>query len=119
MKRIILSILCLSVLTSIAFAQNPRCRPRAEMIEWLGGTKYAESIFATGNVTKDVVLEFFVNAETGTFTVIATTISRKGKSGRIAGESCVIAGGQNFQFQEYAPKPKPTKHTMLRFWQLQ
>ena len=119
MKRIILSILCLSVLSSVAFAQNPRCRPRAEMIEWLKGSKYAEDIFATGKAGKEVIIEFFVNSETGTFTILATSIKSRGKGGKIAGHSCMIAGGGEFEFQESQPTPKPTKHTMLKFYNLQ
>ena len=119
MKRIILSILCLSVLSSVAFAQVPRCRPRAEMVEWLGTSKFFESRFATGSVTKDRIVEFFKNAEKGTWTVIVTTISRI-VDGEVQGESCILAGGGNYEDEEYIQlKPEKKAFLNLHFYALQ
>lgn len=110
--RIVLFALCLSIFLSTSFAQDPRCKPRAEMIKALKGSRFSESVFATGRAGKAVIIEFFVNAVTGTFTVVATRVISR-KNGKIVGTSCILVGGGGFQFHEDQPIPEPTKHTLL------
>ena len=115
LRKISFSVLAFSLLISTAFAN---CLPRAEMLRKLKGTKYGEDIFATGKAGKELLVEFLVNADTGTFTVLVTRVmSRNG--GKVAGRTCIIAGGSNFQFQEPQPSADPARHTMLKFYQLQ
>ena len=118
MKRIAYSVLAFSLLTSLTFASDPRCKPRSEMLDLLKGSRFKESVFATGRLSKNVIVEFFVNPVTKTFTVLGTVVISKDDNGKIAGRSCIIAGGSEFQTHEPDPTPKPSKHTML-FWQLQ
>ena len=113
LRKISLSVLAFSVLSSVAFAQLQRCMPRSQMIKYLKGSKYSEDILATGKAGKDTIIEFFVNSQTGTFTIVATSVRSKDENGKIAGTSCMIAGGGEFQFQESQPQPEPSKHTRL------
>ena len=117
-KRIIVLALALAVFSSVSLANPQMCGPRSKMLEALKGGRFSEVIFATGKAGKDVIVEFFVNAETGTFTVLATRVLRRSENG-FAGTSCIIGAGTEFQPQEPQDAPKPTKHTMLKFFQLQ
>ena len=110
--RIVLFALCLSIFPSTSFAQGQMCGPRAEVIKALKGSRFSEVVFATGKAGKDVIVEFFVNVQTGSFTVLATRV-RSITDGKVAGNSCIIAGGVEFQMQEPQPIPEPTKHTLL------
>ena len=116
MKKIILSVLVFSVMSSVSLAA---CGPRAVILQALKGEKYGEQVFATGKSENGVhIYEFFLNAETGSFTVLATVVISK-TEGKIAGRSCIVAGGNEFEIQEAQPKAEPTKHTFLKFYALQ
>ena len=118
-KRIAYSVLAFSLLSSVSLAA---CGPRAQILKALKGGKYAERIFATGVSESGVhIFEFFLNAETGTFTVLATVVISKSEEGKIAGRSCIVAGGNQFELQEpQSVAPEPTKHTsVLKFYALQ
>jgi hypothetical protein len=85
--------------TQNAHAQSappPQCAPRAAVLQALADG-YAESRRGIGIAGNSVVMEIFVNAETGTWTITATSPT---------GAMCLIASGSNF---ESVTEPAPAK----------
>ena len=120
MKRIILTILYLGIFSGSAAAHNQQCGQRAEVLKLLKGERFSERTFATGKSGNGlVVFEFFVNPETGSFTVLSTVIFSRNAEGKITGRSCIVIGGTGFQFHEGQPQPEPTRHTFLWWGGLQ
>ena len=118
-RKITLSFLAFSLMSSVSLAA---CGPRAMILKALKGEKYSEQVFATGKSESGLhIYEFFLNEETGSFTVLATVVISKDNGGGIAGRSCIVAGGNEFRLQEPQDAPKPTKHTRLNlpFYALQ
>ena len=121
LKRIILVFVCLGTITGSAAAHNQQCGPRAKVLELLKGERFSERTFATGKSGNGLVIfEFFANPTTGSFTVLSTVVFSRDDEGNISGRSCIVIGGEEFQTNEdQTIKPDPTKHTMLKFFQLQ
>jgi hypothetical protein len=69
-----------------AQAQQVSCTDRSALIEQLAA-KFQERQFAVGQMGPMVILEIFV-ADSGTWTIFATDV---------AGTSCVVAVGDNWQ----------------------
>ncbi len=77
-------------------AQAAQCAPRAAVLSALAD-KYNEARRGIGMAGSVVVMELFSNAETGTWTIIAT---------RPDGISCLVASGTEF---EAVNDPAPAK----------
>ncbi len=82
--------------TQNAFAQTAQCAPRPDVLAALAD-KYGEARRGIGIAGQNAVMELFVNADTGTWTMIATTPD---------GKTCLIASGSNF---ETVSDPAPAK----------
>ena len=70
----------------VAQAQQVSCADRSALIEQLAA-KFQERQFAVGQMGSMVIMEIFV-ADSGTWTIFATDV---------AGMSCVVAAGDNWQ----------------------
>lgn len=68
-------------------AQNPNCGDHAAVVEHLA-KNYGESRQSMGLGNNNAVIEVFASAETGSWTITATTAG---------GPTCMIAAGQAFQ----------------------
>ena len=114
-KKIVLSVLAFSLLCGASSAHNQQCGERAKVLQLLKGERFGESGFATGKSGNGQLLfEFFVNAATGSFTVLSTIVFSRNADGKIVGRSCIVIGGEKFQFNENQEvEPEPTKHTRL------
>lgn len=91
----------LAVATQNAFAQTPpaqtpptQCGPRDAVLLALG-ERFGEGRRAIGLTGQGHVMEMFINAETGTWTITATTP---------AGMMCLIASGTGYE-ETAAPAP--------------
>jgi hypothetical protein len=73
------------------------CGPHDRAVRNLSN-KYGEAPIATGMVSPELVMEMFVNAETGSWTVIYTNLD---------GISCVVGAGTEFETLGSAPKGDP------------
>ena len=117
MKRLIIAVF-VAFYGSHAIACTPI--PRANMIEGLRSENISEDVFAVGKTNTGLLVEFFLNEATGTFTVLVTKVSRTEEDGKIAGLSCIILPGKDFELVDpQSVTPKKTKHTMLKFYALQ
>ena len=113
MKSIAISLFL--VLTCSVVNAAEYCDQRARIVKSLTEGRYQEVSFAEGVAPPKTIYEIFVNKETGTFTLLRTTITATKEDGSIAGIACVVGGGIGWKEKEEA---KPTRHTML-WWQLQ
>lgn len=91
-----LSVLCLVAVGILwsngAQAQQP-CGPIKEIMEFLSGPKYKELPFAHADGPSGPML-FFLNSETGTFTLVGV---------RPDGKACLLATAENFTLDEPDP----------------
>ena len=111
MKRLIIAVV-VAFFSSHALACTPV--PRADLIKGLRGENIGEDVFAVGKTNTGLLVEFFLNEATQTFTVVVTKISRREADGKIAGTSCIILPGKDFELVDpQSLDLKPTKHTML------
>ncbi|SFI84854.1 hypothetical protein [Albimonas pacifica] len=95
--RTILSAAAIALAASPVVAQ-PQCAPRPIVVEALA-QKFGEHRIGMGIQNGARVVEVFVNAETGSFTVLSTSL---------AGLSCIVAGGEG-----WSPDPLPVEGQAL------
>ena len=86
-----------ALFASPAAAQN--CAPVTHVAEQLG-TQYGETVQDMGIASNGALVQWWGNAETGTWTVIAVTPD---------GTACLVASGEGFEHTPTAPAPMGTE----------
>lgn len=70
---------------------GPRCKSRISMVEMLTARRYNEAQKVVLYVNNETIIELFVNEETGTWTLVASTAD---------GKSCFMASGPMHQIKK-------------------
>ncbi len=90
LNQILASLLALIFLNGPALAQGTNCGDRQAIVDQLTN-KYGESRQNVGLNGNNSLVEVFVSAATGTWTILVTMPT---------GTSCLVAAGQNWQVVE-------------------
>ena len=86
MKLILAAALAVFFAVPAVAQQNRNCAPREAVVDRLAST-YGESRQSIGLGDQGVMIETFVNADTGTWTITVTTPN---------GQTCLVASGQSW-----------------------
>ena len=95
MSKLAALLVAISLLPTMADAQNRKCGPRAKVVETLA-QKYKESRQSIGLATKGRVMEVYASDETGSWTIVVTMPN---------GMTCLVASGQSFEDVDEALQP--------------
>ena len=95
MKLILATALAVSVAVP-ATAQQNNCAPTEGMTQYMA-EKYGEGVTGYGIDAKGRVVSIFVNADTGTWTAVMSFPN---------GQSCLVAGGTDWQQVDGALPPQ-------------
>ena len=96
MKKLLTSVLFLSVMFTSANAQGRNCGPRDAVIDRLA-QGYGETRQSMGLGSNNAVIEVFASDETGSWTITVTQPN---------GLTCLVASGQGFEQLSEALPPK-------------
>lgn len=95
MKKVLLASVLALTLTTPLQAQQVQCGPRDNMVSYLEDT-YNEVRQAEALSSNSLIMELYVNDDSGTWTVVYTLPD---------GNSCYVAHGTNFSFVEESLEP--------------